>query len=119
MSRRRTSTISAIGPFYYFDADDFNSNISVLFPCLNAQSCIDRVDTQNTGVCINTVTGLADRLSSTVGVRNSDDEKTIALERFDRLRRHDGAPLGHGPCVTQFRDRHARVALHELRCRHA
>src|SRR5690606_27552335 len=44
---------------FYFDADDFNSNISVLHPCLNVQSCIDRVDTQqteNTGVFLNTVT---------------------------------------------------------------
>src|SRR5690606_3893082 len=46
---------------FYFDADDFNSNISVLFPCLTPQACIDRVDTQdtrNTGVFVNTVTSL-------------------------------------------------------------
>ena len=72
---------------FYFDADDFNSNISVLHPCLNVQSCIDRVDTQqteNTGVFLNTVTDLTDRLSLTVGLRRSDDEKLILQERFDR-----------------------------------
>jgi iron complex outermembrane receptor protein len=73
--------------FYYFNADDFNSNISVLFPCLLGTSCIDRVDTQtteNTGIFINTVTDLTDRLSLTVGLRQSDDEKVIIQERFDR-----------------------------------
>jgi len=72
---------------FYFDADDFNSNISVLFPCLLGTSCIDRVDTQNTqnsGVFINTVTSLTDRLSLGVGVRRSEDEKNILQERFDR-----------------------------------
>jgi iron complex outermembrane receptor protein len=72
---------------FTFDADDFNSNISVLFPCLLGTSCIDRVDTQNTqntGVFINTVTSLTDRLSLAVGVRRSEDEKTILQERFDR-----------------------------------
>ncbi|HEY8519520.1 MAG TPA: TonB-dependent receptor [Gammaproteobacteria bacterium] len=72
---------------FYFDADDFNSNISVLYPCLNAQSCIDRVDTQNTrnnGVFLNTLTDLTDRLSLTVGVRRTEDEKKILQERFDR-----------------------------------
>jgi iron complex outermembrane receptor protein len=72
---------------FYFDADDFNSNISVLFPCLLGTSCIDRVDTQNTrntGVFINTVTSLTDRLSLSVGLRRSEDEKNILQERFDR-----------------------------------
>ncbi len=76
---------------FYFKADDFNSNISVLYPCLNPQSCIDRVDTQttrNTGIFLNTVTSLTDRLSLTLGVRRSDDEKEILQERFDR----DGQP---------------------------
>jgi iron complex outermembrane receptor protein len=72
---------------FYFDADDFNSNISVLFPCLLGTSCIDRVDTQtteNTGVFINTVTSLTDRLSLGLGVRRSEDDKHIVQERFDR-----------------------------------
>jgi iron complex outermembrane receptor protein len=72
---------------FYFDADDLNSNISVLFPCLFGTSCIDRVDTQNThntGVFVNTVTALTDRLSLTVGLRSSDDKKEILQERFDR-----------------------------------
>ena len=72
---------------FYFDADDFNSNISVLFPCLFPTACIDRVDTQNTrntGIFVHTVTDLTDRLSLTLGLRRSDDEKTILQERFDR-----------------------------------
>jgi iron complex outermembrane receptor protein len=72
---------------FYFDADDLNSNISVLYPCLVGTSCIDRVDTQNThntGVFINTVTALTEKLSLTVGLRNSDDEKEILQERYDR-----------------------------------
>jgi iron complex outermembrane recepter protein len=72
---------------FYFDADDFNSNISVLFPCLFPTACIDRVDTQNTqntGVFVNTVTALTDRLSLAVGLRRSEDEKNILQERFDR-----------------------------------
>ena len=73
--------------YFYFDADDLNSNISVLYPCLFGTSCIDRVDTQNThntGLFLNTVTQLTDAMSLTVGVRRSDDKKYIIQERFDR-----------------------------------
>ena len=62
-------------------------NISVLYPCLNATACIDRVDTQtteNTGVFLNTVTALTDKLSLTVGVRHTEDDKEIWQERYDR-----------------------------------
>jgi iron complex outermembrane recepter protein len=75
-----------IGAFY-FDADDFNSNISVLMPCLFPTACIDRVDTQNTentGLFVSTVTRLRDDLSLTVGLRRSTDDKRILQERFDR-----------------------------------
>jgi iron complex outermembrane receptor protein len=85
---------------FSFDADDFNSNISQLFPCLLGTSCIDRVDTQNTtntGLFINTVTSLTDRLSLAVGVRQTDDEKKILQERFGR----DGEPCcGFGDLTT-------------------
>jgi iron complex outermembrane receptor protein len=73
--------------YFYFNADDLNSNISVLYPCLNATACIDRVDTQttkNTGVFVHTVTQLTDRVSLAVGLRNSEDEKAILQERFNR-----------------------------------
>ena len=73
--------------YFSFDADDLNSNISVLYPCLNATACIDRVDTQhteNTGLFLNTVTSLTEKLSLTVGVRNTKDDKTILQERFNR-----------------------------------
>ena len=52
--------------YFYFNADDLNSNISVLYPCSNPTACIDRVDTQtteNTGVFVSTVTQLTDKLS--------------------------------------------------------
>ena len=73
----------------YFDLDqyDLNTNISVLFPCLFGTACIDRVDNvwvENSGVFLNTVTDLTDRLSLTVGLRNSEDNKDILQERFDR-----------------------------------
>jgi iron complex outermembrane receptor protein len=78
--------------YFSFEADDFNSNISVLYPCLNSTACIDRIDTQttkNTGVFLNTVTSLTEKLSLTVGLRNSDDEKDILQERKDR----QGVPI--------------------------
>jgi iron complex outermembrane receptor protein len=73
--------------YFYFDADDLNSNISVLYPCLNATACIDRVDTQTTknkAVFLNTVTELTDRMSLTVGLRRTQDDKEILQERFNR-----------------------------------
>jgi iron complex outermembrane receptor protein len=73
--------------YFWFEADDLNPNISVLYPCLTPTSCIDRIDTQftkNTGIFLNTVTSLTDRLSLTLGIRNSDDEKDILQERVDR-----------------------------------
>jgi iron complex outermembrane receptor protein len=91
---------------FYFDADDFNSNISVLFPCLLGTSCIDRVDTQttrNTGLFLNTVTSLTDRLSLAVGVRRSEDEKNILQERFDR----DGNPCCGFETLTLVRAKSA------------
>ena len=83
----------------YFDLDqyDLNTNISVLFPdngCAAAPlqgvigvACIDRVDNvwvDNTGLFINTVTDLTDRLSLTVGLRRSEDNKDVLQERFNR-----------------------------------
>jgi iron complex outermembrane receptor protein len=82
--------------YFWYDADDFNSNISVLYPagspsdpraCLLGTSCIDRVDSQttkNTGVFLNTVTQLTEAISLTVGLRRSEDEKVVLQERFGR-----------------------------------
>jgi iron complex outermembrane recepter protein len=85
--------------YFSFNADDFNSNISVLYPCINGTACIDRIDTQetkNTGVFLNTVTSLTEKLSLTVGLRSSDDEKDILQERKDR----QGVPItGFNPPV--------------------
>ncbi len=92
----------------YFDLDqyDLNTNISVLFPNTNCNTtfpdpgnrtgligvaCIDRVDNvwvNNSGAFLNTVTDLTDRLSLTVGLRRSEDNKDILQERFNR----DGSP---------------------------
>ena len=72
---------------FYFNAEDLNSNISVLYPCLNATACIDRVDTQTTenkAIFLNTVTDLTDKLSLTVGLRHTEDDKEILQERYDR-----------------------------------
>lgn len=83
----------------YFDLDqyDLNTNISVLFPangCAAAPlqgiigvACIDRVDNvwiDNSGLFVNTVTDLTDRLALTVGLRRSDDDKLVLQERFNR-----------------------------------
>ena len=88
----------------YFDLEqyDLNTNISVLFPSFQCNtlvpsagnatgifgsSCIDRVDNvwvENSGLFINTVTDLTDRLSLTVGLRRSEDNKDILQERFNR-----------------------------------
>ncbi len=73
--------------YWYYDADDFNSNISVLMPCLFANSCIDRVDTitvEDRGLFLNTVTSLTDKLSLTIGLRRTEEDKTILQERFFR-----------------------------------
>ena len=85
--------------YFYFNAEDFNSNISVLYPCINGTACIDRIDTQtteNTGLFLNTVTSLTEKLSLTVGLRSSDDSKDILQERKDR----QGVPIaGFNPPV--------------------
>src|SRR5690606_24538633 len=50
---------------------------------------IDTQTTRNTGIFLNTVTDLTDRLSLSIGVRKSDDEKDILQERVDR----NGMPI--------------------------
>jgi iron complex outermembrane receptor protein len=82
---------------FYFDADDFNSNISILH-----QSVIvpggdyDRIDDQQAeklGVFVHTVTDLTDQLTLTAGLRYSDDEKNIVQTRV----RRDGVTLQFPP----------------------
>lgn len=88
--------------YFYFNADDLNSNISVLYPCLNATACIDRVDTQTTrnrGVFLNTVTDLTDKMSLTIGLRHTEDEKEILQERFNRAGVYC---CGFDPATTVF-----------------
>lgn len=71
--------------YFYYDASDRNSNISVLMPCLFATSCYDRVDivdTENNGIFLNTNTRLTDELTLTLGVRRTEDDKYIVQERY-------------------------------------
>ena len=95
--------------YFYFNAEDLNSNISVLYPCLNATACIDRVDTQtteNTGIFLSTVTDLTDKLSLTVGLRHTEDDKEILQERYDRAGVYCcGFESGHSGVRELQRDR--------------
>lgn len=71
--------------YFHYDADDMNSNISILMPCLFGTSCYDRVDnvnTKNSGIFVNTNTRLTDQLTLTVGLRRTEDTKNILQERF-------------------------------------
>jgi iron complex outermembrane receptor protein len=74
--------------YFTFDSHDFGTNISESTPCVRSTSCIDRWDevwVDNSAIFLNTQTDLTDRLSLTVGVRNSDDDKEIIQQRFNRF----------------------------------
>src|SRR5690606_525461 len=74
--------------YFGFESYDLGSTIAMQVPCVNATSCIDRVDhvwVDNSGIFFDTQTELTNRLTLTVGLRNSDDEKLILQERYDRL----------------------------------
>jgi len=82
---------------FYFDADDYNSNISILH-----QSVIvpggdyDRIDDQQSekiGVFVHTVSDLTDQLTLTAGLRYTEDDKTILQTRV----RRDGVTLQFPP----------------------
>jgi iron complex outermembrane receptor protein len=54
---------------------------------VNAIACIDRWDevwVDQSAIFVNTQTDLTEKLSLTVGVRNSDDDKQIIQQRFDK-----------------------------------
>jgi iron complex outermembrane recepter protein len=73
---------------FYFDAKDFNSNISILFPFPGfGQGNIDRIDDQNTknyAGFVHTVSRLTDQLTLTAGVRYTSDEKDVLQTRVQR-----------------------------------
>lgn len=72
---------------YYFDADDFNSNISLLHFGVISASDIDRIDEQNTeklGIFLHTITEVTDQITFTAGLRWTEDEKNILQTRLFR-----------------------------------
>lgn len=74
--------------YFSLEAFDLGSTIAQQVPCVNVTSCIDRVDSvwvDNSAIFLDTQTDLTQRLSLQVGLRNSDDDKRIFQERFDRL----------------------------------
>src|SRR5690606_33370347 len=74
--------------YFGLESFDLGSTIAMQVPCVNATSCIDRVDyvwVDNTGIFVDTQTDLTDRLSLQIGLRNSDDEKLILQERYNRM----------------------------------
>jgi iron complex outermembrane receptor protein len=89
--------------YFTFESEDFNPTSSATFPCVNDTSCNDRweeVWVDQSAVFLNTETSLTDRLSLTVGLRNTDDRKEIIQRRFDR----NGVPC------CGFEDRYVVVA---------
>jgi iron complex outermembrane recepter protein len=72
---------------FYLDLEDFNSNISVLWPGTNSTGDIDRIDIQtrdNIGFFVHTINELTDRLSITAGIRWSQDDKEVVQIRSSR-----------------------------------
>lgn len=72
---------------FYYDADDYNSNISILHLGVISASDIDRIDDQTSeklGVFLHTITDVTDRLTLTAGIRWSSDEKNILQTRIFR-----------------------------------
>jgi iron complex outermembrane recepter protein len=73
---------------FYFHADDFNPNISILFPFPGfATGNIDRIDVQDTdnyAFFAHTVNRLTDQLTVTAGVRYTHDQKDILQTRVQR-----------------------------------
>ena len=80
------STFWTTGIFYY-DGDDYNSNISILHMGVIGAGDIDRIDDQTAsklGVFLHTVTDITDQLTFTAGVRWTDDQKDILQSRIFR-----------------------------------
>lgn len=72
---------------FYFDADDYNSNISILHYGVISASDIDRIDDQSAeklGIFLHTITDVTDQLTFTAGVRWTRDEKNILQTRLFR-----------------------------------
>ena len=73
--------------YFSLDSLDVNPSIVSLAPCIQATSCIDRLDSvwvDDSGVFLNTETDLTRKLGLSVGLRNSHDRKDILQQRYDR-----------------------------------
>jgi iron complex outermembrane receptor protein len=74
--------------YFDFDSEDLGSNIQTAVPCIGITSCVDQQDdawVDSSALFLNTQTELTERLSLTVGLRNTDDSKDILQQRYDRL----------------------------------
>jgi len=92
----------AAGAFYY-DATDGNSGFVTLYPYLvQMQDTNDVQDTKNWAVFAHGIYHWTDKLSTTVGVRYTDDKKDVTIYRrnFDGTVPIDNAPLSFGSTRT-------------------
>jgi len=90
------------GAFYY-DATDGNSGFVTLYPYLvQMQDTNDVQDTKNWAAFVHGIYHWTDKLSTTVGVRYTDDKKDVTVYRhnFDGTVPIDNAPLSFGSTRT-------------------
>lgn len=73
---------------FYYDASDYNSNISILHMGIIGAGDVDRIDDQDSsklGVYLHTITDVTDRARVTAGVRWTHDSKDIIQYRPKRI----------------------------------
>ncbi len=73
---------------FWYDASDYNSNISLLHMGVIGAGDIDRIDDQTNqklGIFLHTITELTDQWTLTAGVRYTSDEKDILQTRIKRI----------------------------------
>jgi len=70
--------------FFYYNADDSNYQSGTLFPgIIYQQDSFDAQDAENWAIFAHGVYDITDRLSLTVGIRYTDDEKNALISRFN------------------------------------
>jgi iron complex outermembrane receptor protein len=73
---------------FWYDATDYNPNISILHFGVIGAADIDRIDDQTNqkmGIFLHTITRLTDQLTLTAGLRYTKDEKDILQTRVFRV----------------------------------
>ena len=73
---------------FYYDAKDYNSNISILHMGIIGAGDVDRIDDQKStklGVFLHTITNVTDKIRFTAGVRWTHDSKDIVQYRPKRI----------------------------------